>query len=294
MEEKVKKNIPVHQLGYRQVKSVPFKMLSLEHYGKAHKKFPNHRHHFYEVIIVKKGMGTHQIDFEKYPIKDGMLYFITPGQVHSLREGHIEEGSVIIFDQEFIYKDQGDLELLHSLSLFYNRLPYVAISEEQQQDFFTTLSVLAKENHRSKPNIEILRMGMKILLIQALRIRQEEDKEEEKRNPVYRKRFVQLLHLIENNFRKEHKVGFYADALYLHPKRLHELTIELSGATPHSLISRRLITEAKRELFYGEQSVKETAYGLGFEDVSYFSKFFKKHTGLTPGQFLATRPETTT
>jgi AraC-like DNA-binding protein len=294
MEQKAKKAIPIHILKHKQLKFVPFKMLSLEHYGKAHKTFPDHRHHFYEVIIVKKGIGTHQIDFEKYPLHDGMLYFITPGQVHSLREGHIEEGTVIIFDQEFIYKDKGDLELLQSLSLFYDRLPYTVISEEQQQDFFATLSLLAKENNRSKPNVEILRMGMKILLIQALRIREEAGQAEEKKNSVYRKRFIEFVQLIERNFRKEHTVGFYANALHMHTKRLHELTIQLSGTTPHSLISRRLITEAKRELFYGQQSIKETAYGLGFEDVSYFSKFFKKHTGQTPGQFLALRPQTTT
>jgi AraC-like DNA-binding protein len=283
MEQKIKKTIPLHQLRFEQPERVPFSLLSLERYQRAHKAFPHHRHQFYEVIIVIKGSGIHQIDFENYPLGNGMLYFLTPGQVHNLRDGHIEEGSILIFDQEFIYKDNGDLALLQSLSLFYNRQPYILMDEKHWQELLPCLAILNSENHRNEPNAEILRMALKILLMQALRIQQQTAKG-----------FIELLELIEQHFRKEHSVGFYAESLHLHPKRLNELTIALSGVRSHGLISRRILTEAKRELFYSEQSIKEIAYGLGFEDVSYFSKFFKRHTGQPPGQFLATRPKTTT
>jgi AraC-like DNA-binding protein len=168
------------------------------------------------------------------------------------------------------------------------------MDEKYRQELLPCLHILTAENHRTEPNGEILRMALKILLVQALRIRQETAEEGAKSNVRYRKRFIGLLELIEQHFRKEHSVRFYAKSLHMHPKRLNELTIALSGVTSHGLISRRVITEAKRELFYSEQSIKEIAYGLGFEDVSYFGKFFKKHTGQTPGQFLATRPKTTT
>ncbi len=91
--------------------------------------------------------------------------------------------------------------------------------------------------------------------------------------------------LVEANFKSEHGVSFYADQLFKSPKTLSNLFAIFNQKTPSQIIQERITIEAKRLLCYTERSIKHITYELGFEDVSYFSSFFKKNTGLPPSDF---------
>lgn len=91
--------------------------------------------------------------------------------------------------------------------------------------------------------------------------------------------------LVEANFRSEHSVSFYAAQLFKSPKTLSNLFAIFNQKTPSQLIQERIMVEAKRLLYYTDRSVKHITFELGFEDVSYFSKFFKKNTGVSPSDF---------
>ena len=85
--------------------------------------------------------------------------------------------------------------------------------------------------------------------------------------------------LLEENFRKEHKVSFYAAALNKSPKTLSNVFALLKQPAPSSLIRDRLVLEAKRYIHYTDRSAKEIAYELGFESPAHFSRFFKQYAG---------------
>ena len=91
-----------------------------------------------------------------------------------------------------------------------------------------------------------------------------------------------LSKLLEGNFRVHKSTKFYADSLFLTPKRLNEVIGQVLGKTMTQLIHSRLTLEAKRELAFSQRSVKDIALKLGFKDPSYFSRFFKKTTGVYP------------
>lgn len=91
--------------------------------------------------------------------------------------------------------------------------------------------------------------------------------------------------LVEANYRTAHSVSFYAQQLCKSPKTLSNLFAIYNHKSPSQVIQERIQIEAKRLLSYTDKSVKEIAYDLGFEDISYFSNFFKKHTGLSPVDF---------
>ncbi|WP_456316781.1 helix-turn-helix domain-containing protein [Teichococcus aestuarii] len=76
----------------------------------------------------------------------------------------------------------------------------------------------------------------------------------------------------------------YQKALGLSEKRLAALCRAAAGRTPLQILNERRITEARRSLRYSSLSVAEIGYGLGFRDPAYFSRFFRRMTGLTPGQ----------
>jgi AraC-like DNA-binding protein len=91
--------------------------------------------------------------------------------------------------------------------------------------------------------------------------------------------------LVEANFKTEHSVSFYADALCKSPKTLSNLFAIFNQKTPSQMIQERITVEAKRLLSYTDRSVKHITFELGFEDVPYFSNFFKKNAGLSPSDF---------
>ncbi|MBK1896226.1 helix-turn-helix domain-containing protein [Chryseobacterium paridis] len=91
--------------------------------------------------------------------------------------------------------------------------------------------------------------------------------------------------LVEANFKTEHSVSFYAEQLFKSPKTLSNLFAIYKQKTPSQIIQSRIILEAKRLLLYTDRSVKNITYELGFEDVSYFSNFFKKNAGVSPSDF---------
>src|SRR5690606_18602760 len=94
--------------------------------------------------------------------------------------------------------------------------------------------------------------------------------------------------LVENHYRTQHQVKYYADQLFKSPKTISNLFALYNHKSPLSVIQERIIIEAKRLLTYTDKSAKEIAGELGFEDAAHFSRFFKKHTTLSPISFRET------
>jgi AraC family transcriptional activator of pobA len=91
--------------------------------------------------------------------------------------------------------------------------------------------------------------------------------------------------LVEANFKSEHSVSFYAQQLFRSPKTLSNFFAAYNDKTPSQVIQERILIEAKRLLSHTDRPVKQITFELGFEDVSYFSNFFKKHTRSSPVDF---------
>ena len=90
---------------------------------------------------------------------------------------------------------------------------------------------------------------------------------------------------VEEKFLTLHKVNDYADLLAVTPNHLNDTTKKVTGKTALELIQDRLLLEAKRLLLHTEQTAKEISYQLGYNDPSYFTRFFKAQTERTPDDF---------
>lgn len=97
--------------------------------------------------------------------------------------------------------------------------------------------------------------------------------------------------LVENHYKKEHRVSFYAEKLHRSPKTLANLFAIYNHKSPLMVIQERILLESKRLLMYTDKSAKEIAYELGFEDAAYFSKFFKQNAGQSPSDFRNTKEQ---
>jgi len=96
---------------------------------------------------------------------------------------------------------------------------------------------------------------------------------------------------VEKNFKKNHKVSFYAQLLKKSPKTIANQFKILGQECPSKIIQQRIIVEAKRYLLYSNLSIKEIAFNLGFDHAPAFSHYFKAVTGVSPSHFKTTHRE---
>ena len=102
-----------------------------------------------------------------------------------------------------------------------------------------------------------------------------------------RRPFQRFIKLVEHNYQQQNSLAYYTSELQITPRKLNEITKKLTGKTASNFLIDRIIMEAKRELCFGEKSIKEIAFGLGYESPYYFSRMFKKRTGVSPEHFRA-------
>jgi len=96
---------------------------------------------------------------------------------------------------------------------------------------------------------------------------------------------IKFKQLIDEHYLTGKSVSQYAEMLNINPSCLNELSKRTTGITAGELIRNRVIDESKKLLYSTAISGKEIAYKLGFDDPSYFSRFFRKYTGLTLKEF---------
>src|SRR5262245_28143202 len=95
--------------------------------------------------------------------------------------------------------------------------------------------------------------------------------------------------LIEQHFRRERHVSFYAEHLATTPHRLKQHLKRAASITAGHLIRQRLLAEAKRQIVFTNAAIHEIGAELGFADPSHFIRFFRKNTGTTPQAFRESR-----
>ncbi|HXZ08774.1 MAG TPA: helix-turn-helix domain-containing protein, partial [Paraburkholderia sp.] len=93
---------------------------------------------------------------------------------------------------------------------------------------------------------------------------------------------------IDQHYRENLSLGDYASMMAVSLIRLRAACASAAEQNPTKLIHARIITEAKRALIFGDMSVAQIAFGLGFADAAYFTRFFRREVGQAPSQFRAT------
>lgn len=247
--------------------------------------FP-HRHSFYHLAFFTAGGGSHTIDFEKFPVKPGQLYFMVPGQVHSWFFSGGIEGYVMNVSAGFFNAFLQDADYVERFPFFSGvsaegvvQLPKAAIPVVTAQ-FEGMLKEMKGDQAYSQDMLRLQVLGMFIAVSRASR--QGETRQELPHNYVLLRNFRKLVeqHYMQLRLPKE-----YAALLYVTPNYLNAFCRHMLGKSAGEIIRDRVLLEAKRLLINADMSIATIAYQLNFADNSYFTKFFKKYAGTTPEEF---------
>lgn len=247
-----------------------------------------HRHDFYEVLFLTKGSGIHIIDSNEYRIEPPCIFFMSPGQAHKLDLSHDIEGFIFLFTAEFYLLNHSNKNRLLEFPFFFSVAqtnPPLYLKNNTDRDFITQLfrrgctEIENRDNHDD----EIVRGILDLILLSCNKLYSRgEAVASPKKGDILVKNFLKLL---EENFQQNLRIQDYADILAITANHLTETVRLTTGRTPNAFLQDKLVLEIKRLLIHSDMPISEIADSLHFTDQSYFTKFFKKYTGLTPLQF---------
>lgn len=213
-----------------------------------------------------------------------LIYLIPPLRKYQFQKEQ-KVGTLIAFNKDLLVYETKEFSL--TLFNFFSRhgdFNVVFIDDATSASLSTLFTVIKDEYSQIRArNILLLRTLIKAFLLKLMA-----NSGQQLISPdLNEKRVYHFLLLLEKHYTTEKKVGFYAEKLNISAKRLNQILKEKVGKTITQIMQERLLTEAKHQLFLGKSNIKEISFSLGFEDPSYFSRFFKKMTELSPEEFRA-------
>jgi AraC family transcriptional activator of pobA len=228
-----------------------------------------HRHNFFFVLAFEKGKGKHVIDFNPYKVSNNCVFIMRPGQVHELLLKAGCTGYLMEFNMEFYHvNDRGTGTMFRNAQKLHSILQHIFHEYKDQKAGYE----------------EVIRAQLDIFFIELKRLRQHEDKSSDSTS-YERERLEEFLQLVRENISSKKQISEYADVLNISAYQLSSLTKNALGKTPSEVINDYIILESKRYLLATSDQVNQIAWHLGYEDPSYFIRFFKKHTGYSPEAF---------
>ncbi|NLR78232.1 helix-turn-helix domain-containing protein [Chitinophaga eiseniae] len=260
-----------------------FSMRSLEDFMEGQDMLQAlHRHTFYYVLVLEKASGEHTIDFTPYPVKDNTVFFMRPGQIHQLFLENGSRGYLLHFTDDFYAPaERAARQVLRSIST-RNCFP---MEQAQFSRLYQLLEIIHREyTEKQERYKQAIKSALDMVFLELLRQGGQPQPSDER--PEYmQERLDELLELVEKHLPEHKQVAFYAAELHLSSYQLNTVTKTLLGKSCSALINDMIILEARRQLLATSNQVNQVAAMLGYEDVSYFIRFFKKHTGFSPEAF---------
>lgn len=284
--DKIKK----YHLHKNEPDKLQFEIYPLENY--LHRNEENtqkpHVHSFYQILWFISGEGKHYVDFNGYDVEANTLFFISKGQIHHF-DSNKYKGYIIHFNESFIAGNENYINIFLKYNIFdsFEKEPLFRVKQTDSKELENIVIQMQTEIWTPDrfAHSEYLKTLLYLFLIAIQRLGVRKDCNGLSVNNPDHILFVKFRKLLEENYRKIHTVNQYAVLLSISSKTLSNCTRNISHQTPLEIINERLILEAKRLLAYSDKNVSEIGFELGFEDPSYFVKFFKRQTSMLPRNF---------
>lgn len=291
--ENQNKTIEYH-LNQYQPNQPRFSVYEIEDYLKKYdkKRRKAHMHHYHKIIWFKKGAGRYFVDFKAHDVYENTIIFVTKDQIHYFDKNTSYQGTLIHFNEEFLIQNNSDMDFFKTNNFIQSGglKPSFTLNREDTFILDEYLKLIKNElevtNGTSKQ--EFIMIYLKVFLIQIKYYRDKFNKiggyqihQDDKRQL----KLVSFINLIEENYKNELNLSEYSKLLDLSTRSLSNLTQKLLEKTPSQLIHEKIILEAQRLIMQTNYNINEVAQILGFADSSYFVKYFKKHTSISPSDF---------
>lgn len=238
-------------------------------------------------ILCVEGMVKATVNLMEVDIRKNDFVVLLPGSFIQIHEVSGDTRVCVAgFSSGFMDSGNYVQTLLESMPTILN-YPVVSL-DDKVADVFRNVYLLLINAYtlpNTLDNKEILRSILTIFLQGAKDLYKRHgssiDEPLKRENELYRQ-FIQLLMI---NYTQEHEVSYYAKRCGVTPAHFSNAIRRASGRSPLAVITETLVMNAKAQLKSTRLPVKEIAFSLGFGNLSFFNKYFRKHVGMTPQEY---------
>lgn len=240
------------------------------------------------ISVCLRGFTRLEINMQEYLVNPGTMIVALPDQImQNLEISDNFLGLFIAVSREYTDEIFPKMKIILPFYLYTREYPCISLKENDIQmlmeyyDLFWK-KVEAEENTYRKDIIQGLLMAMFYEIYNLYRSFNPRKIQKKSRKEML---FDQFMRTLSKNYKKERSVNFYAKELFLTPKHLSSVVKEMSGKTAGEWIDYFVIFEAKSLLKSSQMNIQEISDELNFANQSFFGKFFKQHTGMSPKEY---------
>jgi AraC-like DNA-binding protein len=239
-----------------------------------------HRHDHEELLIITHGSPVHYLDFKKEILQSPVIVYVAQGKVHNFIPDSYTQGWVIRYKNELVPQSK-----FNFYSNFLDQINYQLSEDYCSTTLHSLCEIMLKEYQQEQVNYQIIRHLLSALLAKLESDSKKEYLDNQAMNHSQLITFNNFLKILEFNFMRAESADFYADKLNMSSRNLNLISQSVFGKSITEIIETRKLIEARTMLLNTGKSVSEIGYDLGYNEKSYFTRVFRKKTGVTPTEF---------
>ena len=243
--------------------------------------------------LREKGNVLFNINLKEFKVGPNDLVICSPGD---LMQGHSEDGvhlsQIMMVSSHFLKEMYISLNSFMPFFASQKEHPVFHLTDEEMTElktYFMAIQKTVDSDDYFRIDITKRLLAAYLYKLGSILYRHRPELQAEAAKPLKREEilFKEFIRLVSEHHRKERRVDFYAEQLFLSPKHFSTVIKKVSGKTAGQWIDEYVILEAKTLLKYSVMSIQEVAYYMNFPNPSFFGKYFKQHTGMSPSEYKA-------
>jgi AraC-like DNA-binding protein len=244
-----------------------------------------HRVNFHNLILYTGNAGEHFVDFHAFPVEKDALVLVNKGQIHAFDLLNKPAAILVVFTDRYLDEVSAaiDARIFAPTQFLSSYRPSFLMPEKQALSLNSILGLIAAEFKNTPMNIQYVKVLFAAVLTKVSELRP--DIYHHKMNASQIKCFERFVVCLQRDYALIRDANEYADLIGTSYKTLNKLCKVATNLTAKQLIDAHVVLEAKRRLSIENTQVQQVAGDLGFDEVTNFVKYFKKHTLMTPSQF---------
>jgi AraC-like DNA-binding protein len=252
----------------------------------THGNIPPNRWSYHRIGLIKAGSGEFTTGTYKFRAERNTLAVAQARVITSSRYWTADTGGyVVVFNADFFIQNHFPNHFVETKNILSKTIqPFIYISDAEAENIAAIFEAIIKErNSEEGGRSELLTLKVVELILQTEKLF--DQRLHFKDNQPLIDTMSKFMDLVENNFKEQRSVGYYAEQVNVHANYLNALVKKHTGITAKETIQNRLLLETKYLLHSTQLSVKEIAAELGFDDPNYFTSFFTRLEKTSPRQY---------
>ena len=245
------------------------------------------------IVVREKGESRFSINLKEFSMIPGDIVICSPGDLlQSVSNEGIHQSQTIMISSDFLKEMYIGLNSFMPFFTPQKEHPVFHLTENEVKELGAFYQLVEEsvgiEDYFQNDIVKRL-LAAYLYKLGSILYRHRPELQAEAAQPLKREEilFKQFINLLAEHHCKERRVDFYADQLFLSPKHFSTVIKKVSGKTAGEWIDEYVILEIKTLLKYSPMSIQEVAYYMNFPNPSFFGKYFKHHTGMSPSEYKA-------